>query len=87
MVNGEWCRSLASLKQFYCGCLIGIDQDSISHIQIVIAKGADLLDDSIQIVIAKLHMGSPKSPAFWGEEEPPHEVKAYQPDMPTEYGE
>ena len=22
----------------------------------------------------------------WGEEEPPHEVKAYQPDMLTEYG-
>ena len=45
------------------------------------------LNRFLSIVIAKLHMGSPKSPAFWGEEEPPHEVKAYQPDMPTEYGE
>ena len=32
-------------------------------------------------------LGSPQRPALWGEEEPPHEVKAYQPDMPTEYGE
>ena len=29
--------------------------------------------------------GPKKAPAFWGEEEPRREVKAYQPDMPTEY--
>ena len=29
--------------------------------------------------------GSPQRPALWGEEEPRYEVKAYLPDMPTEY--
>ena len=39
------------------------------------------------IVIAKpLKRGPRHAPACWGEEESPHEVKAYQPDMPTEYG-
>ena len=33
------------------------------------------------------HRGPRRAPARWGEEKPPHEVKAYQPDMPTEYGE
>ena len=33
-----------------------------------------------------LSKGPRHAPACWGEEEPPHEVKAYQPDMPTEYG-
>ena len=32
-------------------------------------------------------MGSPTRLARWGEEEPQHEVKAYLPDMPTEYSE
>ena len=31
--------------------------------------------------------GSPQLPELWGEEEPPHEVKAYQTDTLTEYGE
>ena len=31
--------------------------------------------------------GVPAKPASWGEEESPHEVEAYQPDMPAEYGE
>lgn len=31
--------------------------------------------------------GSPTRPACWGEEEPRHEVKAYQPDTPSEYSE
>ncbi len=30
--------------------------------------------------------GVPAKPASWGEEESPHEVKAYQPDTPAEYG-
>ena len=35
----------------------------------------------------RLFRGSQRAPARWGEEEPQHEVKAYQPDMPTEYSE
>ena len=31
--------------------------------------------------------GSPLLPELWGEEEPLHEVKAYQPDTLTEYSE
>jgi len=37
-------------------------------------------------VIASLHSWGPrKAPAFWGEDERRREVKAYQPDMPTEH--
>ena len=32
-------------------------------------------------------IGVPITPALWGEEEPPHKVKAYLPDTPTAYGE
>jgi hypothetical protein len=43
---------------------------------------------AFQIVIARrVYMGSPTRLARWGEEEPQHEVKAYLPDMPTEYSE
>ena len=31
--------------------------------------------------------GPRRAPARWGEEEPRREVKAYQPDTPTEYSE
>ena len=30
--------------------------------------------------------GTPTRPTCWGKEEPPHKFKAYQPDMPNEYG-
>ena len=32
-------------------------------------------------------IGVPITPALWGEEEPPHKVKAYLPDTPTAHGE
>ena len=32
-----------------------------------------------------IESGSPTRPACWGEDERRNEVKAYQPDMPTEY--
>ena len=31
--------------------------------------------------------GTPELPELWGEEELPHEIKAYQPDTLIEYGE
>ena len=37
-------------------------------------------------LIARL-IGVPITPALWGEEEPPHKVKAYLRDTPTAYGE
>ena len=37
-------------------------------------------------LVARL-IGVPITPALWGEEEPPHKVKAYLRDTPTAYGE
>ena len=46
----------------------------------------DVAVPQIERVIARLKFRGPqKAPAFWGEDERRHEVKAYLPDMPTEY--